>query len=686
MSKNVRLKKLSLTNYRNLEHIELDFQGKDSAIVGENHIGKTNTLESLFVLLDNTLIDNSASIERIKPISDTKKVASIEATFDVDGEEFSARKDYGEEWVRARGSDTLSMKGHFQKLYIQGTKVERASDYYSNIREKFGIEAKDSDKIDIVRMLLSPTYLGDMGEGKEWTAFRAFIIRLVGDVSDEDVFEKYAELCPIREDLRKQGGSVDNLKRKYKQDCDGLKWTISSKEAVIENLEKTEKPTDEAVSIAKRAIDEHDDAIAALRSEKGSDVESERLQRLLSEKQSQLIDLQQMAKSANGFDQNREKIEAAKAKYAQANKDLSDALSERSDALIQKQREEVRIKTLESERVSVSESANEPFIARIREIDRGEQSVEETCPMCGQHLPDEAIAEAKAKLAERLASERSDLIAKCKKNKARRAEIDADIVSAKESIAKIEDALDEISSKIEAAKTKMEESQSEASNIPAFEERKETEEEASLKREIRTLEENLKESRSAFQRGVSDKNSAIVEHQEAKKPYQKTLDDLAYYQRQMENLEKEKEVLKAMQKDLVSLEQKRECANQFLYAKLKMLDENVSKVFGSIKFKLIQENINGGFDPVCKPYIFDTIKNESTGVPWASGSKSEKVETGIAILEAIKKNLGLPNLPLLFDEGGEISSDTMEKRLPTDSQIICVKVRDGIQSPTVLPL
>ena len=683
MSKNVRLKKLSLTNYRNLEHIELDFQGKDAAIVGENHIGKTNTLESLFVLLDNTLIDNSASIERIKPISDTKKVASIEATFDVDGEEFSVRKDYGEEWVRARGSDTLSLKGHFQKLYIQGTKVERAADYYSNIREKFGIEAKDSDKIDIVRMLLSPTYLGDMGEGKEWTAFRAFIIRLVGDVSDDDVFEKYAELCPIREDLRKQGGSVDNLKRKYKQDCDGLKWTISSKEAVIENLEKTEKPTDDAVSIAKRAIDEHDDAIAAIRQDKGSDVESERLQRLLSEKQSQLIALQDKPNPSD--EKYREKIEAAKAKYAQASKELSDALSERSDALIQKQREEVRIKTLESERVSVSESANEPFIARIREIDHGEQSVEETCPTCGQHLPEEAIDEAKAKLAERLASERSDLIAKCKKNKARRAEIDADIVSAKESIAKIEDALDEISSKIEAAKAKMEESQSEASNIPAFE-RKETEEEASLKREIKTLEENLKESRSAFQRGVSDKNSAIVEHQEAKKPYQKTLDDLAYYQRQMENLAKEKEILKSMQRDLVSLEQKRELANQFLYSKLKMLDDKVAKVFGAIKFKLIQENINGGFDPVCKPYIFDTVKNESTGVPWASGSKSEKVETGIAILEAIKKNLGLPNIPLLFDEGGEISTDTMEKRLPTDSQIICVKVRDGIQSPTVLPL
>ena len=84
--------------------------------------------------------------------------------------------------------------------------------------------------------------------------------------------------------------------------------------------------------------------------------------------------------------------------------------------------------------------------------------------------------------------------------------------------------------------------------------------------------------------------------------------------------------------------------------------------------------------------MFDTVKNESTGVPWASASKSERVETGIAIAEALKKHLNLPDLPFLFDEGGEISTSTFAARFPTKSQIVCVRVIDDVMSPTVKPL
>ena len=117
-----------------------------------------------------------------------------------------------------------------------------------------------------------------------------------------------------------------------------------------------------------------------------------------------------------------------------------------------------------------------------------------------------------------------------------------------------------------------------------------------------------------------------------------------------------------------------------------MLDENVSKVFGKIKFQLIKENINGGFDAICKPYIYDVVKGESTSTSWRSGSKSERVVTGIAIAEAIKTKLELPNLPYLFDEGGEISTDTFATRFKTESQLICVKIADSIQTPLVQKL
>ena len=117
-----------------------------------------------------------------------------------------------------------------------------------------------------------------------------------------------------------------------------------------------------------------------------------------------------------------------------------------------------------------------------------------------------------------------------------------------------------------------------------------------------------------------------------------------------------------------------------------MLDEKVESVFGHIKFQLVKQNINGGFDTVCKPYIYNVDKDQSTEVLWKSGSKSERIVTGIAIAECIKRALDLPNLPFLFDEGGEISTDTFRTKFKTESQLICVKVQDNILKPMVLKI
>lgn len=127
-------------------------------------------------------------------------------------------------------------------------------------------------------------------------------------------------------------------------------------------------------------------------------------------------------------------------------------------------------------------------------------------------------------------------------------------------------------------------------------------------------------------------------------------------------------------------EQKKELLIKFNYDKLQLLDKNVERVFGEIKFQLIKENINGGFDTICKPYI------KGTNTTWKSGSKSERVTTGIAIAECIKKALNLPNLPFLFDEGGEISTETLNTRMNTESQLICVKIQDNITAPLVQQL
>lgn len=46
----MNIERLQLTNYRNYESLTLDFSSKINVFIGENAQGKTNVMESLYVL------------------------------------------------------------------------------------------------------------------------------------------------------------------------------------------------------------------------------------------------------------------------------------------------------------------------------------------------------------------------------------------------------------------------------------------------------------------------------------------------------------------------------------------------------------------------------------------------------------------------------------------------------------
>ena len=62
----MKLKKLNLKNYRNCKDIELDFNGQKILIIGKNAQGKTNILESIYMLSDLKSPRTSTILDLIK--------------------------------------------------------------------------------------------------------------------------------------------------------------------------------------------------------------------------------------------------------------------------------------------------------------------------------------------------------------------------------------------------------------------------------------------------------------------------------------------------------------------------------------------------------------------------------------------------------------------------------------------
>lgn len=680
--KNIQLKKLELTNYRNIDHAVMEFDG-NSKIVGENRIGKTNTLEAIYYLLTDYLLDGSSDIATIKPLKDTSKQVRIVGWFDVDGKEFVLKKEYGENWAKTRGTQELVLKGHSTTYYYNDVKQPTVSAYNSLIKEDFGLTINQTTKLDILQLLVNPFYVGNMGDSNNWTTLREFIINLVGDVSNEDVYVKEPITRMIADDLSKVNNRVDQLKKQYKGEIESLKDQILGDDAQISMLEKTEEPTDESVVLARKYIEEHEANIRVLLGNVGTvDNASLILQQKINEKTTELnrLSLELLRQEPHNKERNelQSKIDELYAKIEEVTDKKAETTHELSvvDADI----------STKSSIIAQCNLTRTELIAQIRKIDseiaNPTEHIQDTCPFC--HRKYENIDELVADFVAHKKQEREKLLEKGKANKTKKDLAEQECAVATIKADEIRKVIDVYNQELERLRRVIDETKNKLTALmdkpsePIV-----SPEIATLKAEIEELKQQLAESKNAFEKGRQNNSELIQAEQDAMTPYRKVIADLDYYNRQMETLAEVYANKKEHQKKLADAEQKKVLIDSFIYTKLSLLDENVSKVFGGIKFQLIKENINGGFDPVCKPYIYDIDKGESTTTLWKSGSKSERVITGVAIAECIKKALDLPNLPYLFDEGGEISTSTFATKFKTDAQIICVKVVDSIPTPLV---
>ena len=96
----MQIVKLEIQNFRNIKSATYNLF-EITAIVGKNHLGKTNTLHALYWLLSDSLLDNSKQFDSITPKDDNRALTSVKVTLD-DG--FTIAKTYRELWQKQRGS------------------------------------------------------------------------------------------------------------------------------------------------------------------------------------------------------------------------------------------------------------------------------------------------------------------------------------------------------------------------------------------------------------------------------------------------------------------------------------------------------------------------------------------------------------------------------------------------------
>ena len=119
--KTIRLKKLSLNNFKGIKSLEIEFDNDVTEILGDNGTGKTTVFDSFTWLLFGKDHNDKTAFE-IKTLDKNnraipKLVHSVEATLLVDNATIKIRREYKEKWVKQKGSLEAVLTGH-ETLYF----------------------------------------------------------------------------------------------------------------------------------------------------------------------------------------------------------------------------------------------------------------------------------------------------------------------------------------------------------------------------------------------------------------------------------------------------------------------------------------------------------------------------------------------------------------------------------------
>lgn len=593
----MKLLKLNLQNFKGIRNSEFDFGGIDATIYGDNATGKTTVFDSLcWLLFGKDSLDRAdfeiKTLENGEPIH--KVNHEVEAEFlNDDGNSFTLRRVYREKYSSPRGGDT-KLTGHTTDYFINEVPVkEKEYKQYIN----------DVIAEDVFKLITNPLYFN---EQYSWQNRRKLLLEISGDIKDNEVINSRSELTRLAELLN--GRTVDEQR----------KIVAAKKTAINKELDMIPVRIDEAL---RNKAD-----IATSESKLTTDIET--LNKSINELENQ------KATIINGFSstEKRSKIdEIGRQLKARQSEVLSIYNSEKQRKRGEYEALLTQLKIIESEHDRYTDRAYD----LAKDIERESKRIEtlqaefdtfnaqefnkEACPTCGQPLPEDKQAELEAAFNSEKAAkleEWQSLIESAKKLKANYEEQREVLIVKADGLTK------EIEEKTKAYETKFKEYESYLEpNIEDDPDYKE------LKAELFLLE--LDEGEEADDKEVARLDDEISSVKEKRAALETELNKYtlnADIQKRVIELENQQQKL-AAEKNL--LDETSFLIDEFVKAKVDMLEESINSHFEYARFKMFNVLVNGNIEECCET----TYK----GVPYRSMNNAARMNVGLDIINALTK-------------------------------------------------
>ena len=632
----MKLTKLELLNFKGLKSFTINLNG-DVVIRGDNATGKTTVFDSVCWLLFGKDSLDRADFE-IKTLDGGEPIHKVNhevtGTFTLDeGGTVELKRVYREKYSSPRGGD-ITLTGHTTDYFVDG--VPKKEKEYKEVVNTLIDES-------IFKLITNPLYFN---ETYSWQNRRKLLLEMCGDIDDISVINSRDDLRRLAELL--EGRTVD----------DQRKVVAAKKTAINKKLDMIPIRIDEAVRNKPETASDKAKLIRDIETLSAGIDEVEKQKAIIqngfssTEKESKIRDINrqieaQSSKVLSDYHKQKQRLrdeyEASLTKLKMVEVDRDRCADRRDELNKEIERESKRIVTLQSE--------FDTFNAQ--------QFNKESCPTCGQALPadKQEILEAefntnKSKKIE----EWKGLIESAVKLKGNYEEQQEIMAS------KVDSLTTEASQYNDAYNVKFKEyeaySEPNLEDDPVY---------ADLKAQLFLLEIDDEPGADTEELTKLDEELSSMKSKKADLETElnkfKLIDDINHRIFELEN-QQQKLVAEKNALDEASF-----LMDEFIKAKVNMLEENINSRFKLARFKMFNVMLNGNIEECCET----TYK----GVPYRSMNNAARINVGLDIINALTSYYKV-NAPVFID-----NAEAVTEFVPVNSQTIKLIVDESKPQLTV---
>lgn len=640
----MKLLRLTLSNFKGCKSFTLDAQGESIRVFGDNETGKTTLFDAFNWLLFDKDSQNKSDFD-IKTLDKNNNVIhglehSVEATISIDGKRTTLRKVYAEKWTKKRGSAKQEFTGH-------------TTDYFVNdVPKKMG-EYKDFVKgiIDenAFKLLTSPTYFNEQLKKEKR---REILFEICGDVTDQEVIasdKNLAKLPDILGDrsLDEHKSMIASRRRKINDELEKLPVRIDEINHNLPDITGlNESEIDAELMYLKQAIQDKESEINRIRS--GGEVAEK--QKKLREIEGDLLHIQNNFQSdtLDKVSEKRQELSQLKADAENIRFKVTKAASKISfnnEVITNRQGE---AKHLRQEWHGVN---NEVF----------QSHHDENCPTCGQSLPEDQIKGAHEKaLADfnhRKAERLEGITVRGKVATSEINRLKEENIGLTNDIEKLEQELAAKEKELKQIESELNQLQGNVKNIetdPLY---------IRKKQEVGVVQQLIEALHSSLQTSIDAVQSEIIKFRAEVSQLEADKAKIIQVSQSEIRVNELKEQERKLAAEFEKLEEQIYLIEEFTRSKVNYLEEKISSKFKYARFKLFEEQVNGGLKDECETLY--------KGVPYSSGlNNAARINVGLDIINTLSEHYGF-TAPIFVD-----NSESVTSFIETNAQLINLVVSE----------